>query len=191
MNPNSLSYPFPLPLSLSFAHSHESKGCPNSCFDRAVGLRGRGRYPFKPRIFASLLETKGYQNTLRPDHPESIFGLNNLFKITTVLFCALHSPVTCFVLYTVLSCNRVNPHVSQESKRRLVTHCQAVSKTAGSDVSCVQRDTFWPALHETPTVVAQDQGVLPEGKQPSTQPLAYVNKQSIWFIGCWYIIFIL
>ncbi len=37
---------------------------------------------------------------------------------------------------------RVNPHVSQESKRRPVTHCQAVSKTAGSDVSCVQRDTF-------------------------------------------------
>ncbi len=33
----------------------------------------------------------GTQNT---DHPESTFGLNNLFKITTVLFCALHSPVT-------------------------------------------------------------------------------------------------
>ncbi len=44
------------------------------------------RYPLKPRIFASLLETKGYQNTLRPDHPESIFGLNNLFKSMTVLF---------------------------------------------------------------------------------------------------------
>ncbi len=54
--------------------------------------------------------------------------------------------------------DRVNPHVSQESKRRPVTHCQAVSKTAGSDVSCVQRDDFWPAVHETPTVVAQDKG---------------------------------
>ncbi len=62
---------------------------------------------------------------------------------------------------------RINPHVSQESKRRPVTHCQAVSKTAGSDVSCVQRYTFWPAVHETPTVVAQDQGVLPEGKPTS------------------------
>ncbi len=60
--------------------------------------------------------------------------------------------------------DRVNPHVSQESKRRPVTHCQSVSKTAGSDVSYVQRDTFWPAVHEIPTVVAQDQGVLPEGK---------------------------
>ncbi len=62
--------------------------------------------------------------------------------------------------------DRVNPHVSQESKRRPVTHCQAVSKT-GSDVNCIQRDTFWPAVHEAPTVVAQDQGVLPEGKPTS------------------------
>ncbi len=44
---------------------------------------------------------------------------------------------------------------------------QAVSKTAGSDISCVQRDNFWPAVYETPTVVAQDQGVLPEGKPTS------------------------
>ncbi len=63
VNPNSLSYPFPLPLPLSFARSRESKGCPNSHFDRGVGLRGRGRYPLKPIIFASLLETKGY-----PEH---------------------------------------------------------------------------------------------------------------------------
>ncbi len=59
---------------------------------------------------------------------------------------------------------RVDPHGSQESERRPVTHCQAVSETAGSDGSCVQRDTYWPAVHETPTVVAQDQGVLPQGK---------------------------
>ncbi len=51
-------------------------------------------YPSKPSIFASLLETRSTQNTLRPDHHESIFVLNNWFKITTVLFCALHSPVT-------------------------------------------------------------------------------------------------
>ncbi len=97
MNPISLSYPFPLPLILSFARSRESKGCPNSCFDRGVGLS----YPLKPRIFASLLETKGYP-TLRPDHPESIFVLNNLFKITTVLFCALHSPVNIYICNHVL-----------------------------------------------------------------------------------------
>ena len=66
---------------------------------------------------------------------------------------------------TYVTCSdRVDPRRSHESKRRLVTHCQAVSKTAGSDGSCIQRDTYWPAVHETPTVVAQDQGVLPEGK---------------------------
>ncbi|KAL0168374.1 hypothetical protein M9458_036596, partial [Cirrhinus mrigala] len=31
-------------------------------------------------------------------------------------------------------------------------------------VVCIQRDTFWSAVHETPTVVAQDQGVVPERK---------------------------
>ncbi len=63
---------------------------------------------------------------------------------------------------TSVSCSdRVDPHCSRESQRRPVTYCQAVSKAAGSDGSCVQRDTFWPAVHETPTVVAQDQGVLP------------------------------
>ncbi len=52
-----------LPLPLSFVRSRESKGYHNSHFDRGVGLRGSGRYPLKPSIFASLLETKGY-----PDH---------------------------------------------------------------------------------------------------------------------------
>ncbi|KAL0147124.1 hypothetical protein M9458_057648, partial [Cirrhinus mrigala] len=60
--------------------------------------------------------------------------------------------------------DRVDPHRSRESQRRPVTHCKTVSTTAGSDGSCVQRDTFWPAVHETPTVVGQNQGVLPEGK---------------------------
>ncbi len=78
VNPISLSYPFPLPLPLSFARSRESKGYPNSRLDRGVGLRESGRYPLKPSIFTSLLETKGVpRNTLRnrqqwrPDHPES------------------------------------------------------------------------------------------------------------------------
>ncbi len=52
-----------LPLPISFARSRESKGCPYSGFDRGVGVSGRSRYPLKPRIFASLLETKGY-----PEH---------------------------------------------------------------------------------------------------------------------------
>ncbi len=56
-----------LPLPLSFARSRESKGYPNSRFDRGVGLRGSGRYPLKPSIFASLLETKGYpEHTAQP-----------------------------------------------------------------------------------------------------------------------------
>ncbi len=67
VNPISLSYPFPFPLPLSFVHSRESKGYPNSRFDRGVGLRGRGKYPLKPSIFASLLETKGYpEHTAQP-----------------------------------------------------------------------------------------------------------------------------
>ncbi|KAI2668460.1 ORF V: Enzymatic polyprotein [Labeo rohita] len=61
---------------------------------------------------------------------------------------------------TFVTCsNRVDPHCSHESERRPVTHCKAVPTTAGSDSSCFQHDTFWPAVHQTPTVVAQDQGV--------------------------------
>ncbi len=53
VNPNYQSYPFPF----SFARSRERKGC----FDQGVGVRGR--YPLKPSIFMSLLETKRY-----PEH---------------------------------------------------------------------------------------------------------------------------
>ncbi len=63
--------------------------------------------------------------------------------------------------------DQVNLHIIQESKGRPVTHCQAVSRNAGSNVSYVQRDTFWPAVHETLTAVTQDQGILPEGKPTS------------------------
>ncbi len=65
---------------------------------------------------------------------------------------------------SVSSSDRVDPHGSQESKRRPVTRCHTVSETVGSDGSCVQRDTFWPAVHETLAVVAQDQRVFPEGQ---------------------------
>ncbi len=40
-------------------------------------------------------------------------------------------------------------------------------RTTGSDGGCAQRGYFWPAVHEIPRVVAQDQRVLPEGKPAS------------------------
>ncbi|KAL0152930.1 hypothetical protein M9458_051759, partial [Cirrhinus mrigala] len=53
---------------------------------------------------------------------------------------------------------QVDPHCSQESESRLVTHCQTVPETVGSDGSCIQCNTSWPAVHETPAVVTQNQG---------------------------------
>ncbi len=41
-------------------------------------------------------------------------------------------------------------HVHEQCQSRPVTYCKAVSETVGSDGSSVQRDTFWPAVHETP-----------------------------------------
>jgi len=52
------------------------------------------------------------------------------------------------------------------SKARPVAHCEAVPETAGSDGSSVQCYSLRPVVHETITVVAQNQGVLPEGKPP-------------------------
>ncbi len=70
---------------------------------------------------------------------------------------------------TVSFSDRVDPHCSRESQRRpdSDTHCQVLSKTAGSNGSCIQRDTFWRAVHETPTVVAQDQGLFPVSRGTS------------------------
>ncbi len=50
--------------------------------------------------------------------------------------------------------DRGDTHCNHESERRPVTHCKAVSETAGFDGSCFQRDTSWPAVHETLAVVA-------------------------------------
>lgn len=61
--------------------------------------------------------------------------------------------------------DRVDPHRSRKRERRLVTDCQSIC--AGFDGSCLQCDTSWPAVYETPTVVAKDQGVLPEWKPTS------------------------
>ncbi len=66
---------------------------------------------------------------------------------------------------TSVSCsNRVDLRDSQESERRLVTHCEAFSKAIGYDGSCVQHDNFWPAANETLAVVAQDHRVFPDGQ---------------------------
>ncbi len=56
----------------------------------------------KQEFSRGYLKPRGTQNTLRPDHSESIFVLNNLFKITTVLFCALHSPVTYIYIFATM-----------------------------------------------------------------------------------------
>ncbi|KAL0187586.1 hypothetical protein M9458_014685, partial [Cirrhinus mrigala] len=53
---------------------------------------------------------------------------------------------------------------SRESKKAVHSLLNS-SETVGSDGSCIQCDTFWPAVHETPTVVAQDIGVSPSGNQ--------------------------
>ncbi len=80
--------------------------------------------------------------------------------------CFLHYREPLILVWCGIE-DRVDHHGSQESEIRPVTHCQAVSETAGPDGSCVQHDTYWPAVHKTPTVVAQDQRVLPEGKPDS------------------------
>ncbi|KAI2653718.1 Fumarate hydratase class II [Labeo rohita] len=56
-----------------------------------------------------------------------------------------------------LSPARIDPCCSRESERR--------------PQRPYQRDTFWPDVHETPTVVAQNQGVLPEGKPASDETI--------------------
>ncbi len=62
-----------------------------------------------------------------------------------------------------VSCSARVVHVSQESVRRPVTHCQAVSEIAGSDGSCVQCDTIWPAVHETLQWWLKTKGFSPRG----------------------------
>ncbi len=66
---------------------------------------------------------------------------------------------------TSVSCSyRSDTHSYERSDRKPVTHCQTVLETVGSDGSCVHPDSCWPAVHETPAVVTQDQGVFPKGK---------------------------
>ncbi len=134
VNPISLSYPFPLPLPLSFARSRESKGCPNSHFDRGVGLRARGRYPLKPSIFASLLETKGYpEHTAQPatmsarSSRESIFGLNNWFKnYDSLVLCSTQS--CTYIFATMFLIERFKKIASLLRFTSLI--CTTIAKTS-------------------------------------------------------------
>ncbi|XP_026111570.1 uncharacterized protein LOC113088631 [Carassius auratus] len=64
------------------------------------------------------------------------------------------------------SCSQ-HPRSHFGAKARPVTHCKTVREIVGSHGSSVQCDPLWPAGHETFTVVAQDQRVLPEGKPTS------------------------
>ncbi len=82
--------------------------------------------------------------------------------------------------------DQVDPHGSPTSERRPVTHCEAVPEIVGSDGSCIQRDTFWPAVHETLAVVAQDQRVFPEGEPiPHDQGHMWRNLGSCYKAQCW------
>lgn len=70
---------------------------------------------------------------------------------------------------TVLCSYRVDPFSRWQDQTRQSTHCvSTVSETVGTHGSYVQRDSFWPTVNETITVVAQNQGVLPDGATHST-----------------------
>ncbi len=59
---------------------------------------------------------------------------------------------------------RITPAQIESIERRPVTHTERVSEADGSDGSCVQCDTYWPALHETPTWWLKTKGFSPRGK---------------------------
>ncbi len=77
-------------------------------------------------------------------------------------WCGMGLNVDAGVPVTVMY--RVHPVGCKKYKARPVTHCQTVSETVRSYGSSIQRYTFWTAVHETFTVVAQDQRVFPEEK---------------------------
>ncbi len=53
---------------------------------------------------------------------------------------------------------------SQESEVGPRHHKETVPEDIGPHGSSFQRNTFWSTAHEGPAVVAEDQGILPEGK---------------------------
>ncbi len=73
---------------------------------------------------------------------------------------------------------RVHPVGCKKYKARQVIHCQTVSEAVWSYGISIQCDRFWTAVHETSTVVAQDQRVFPEG-----QPLSH-DQGSAAMLSC-------
>ncbi len=63
--------------------------------------------------------------------------------------------------------DRVDPRGSQESERRQSLTVKPFQRLLGLMAAASNVIPIGPAVHETPTVVAQDQGVLPEGKPAS------------------------
>ncbi|KAL0170784.1 hypothetical protein M9458_035380, partial [Cirrhinus mrigala] len=148
-------------------HFHEVCGCSSGSsvtpghphtqlYRRLVDIRAVGGST--PRCYSHPHERAGVETEHQEKCAFSIIK-NHLFGRGVAFNHDAGTFVTCS--------DRFDPHCSRKSETRPVTHCQAVSTTSGSDGSCVQRDIFWPAVHETFTVVAQDQGVLPEGKPVS------------------------
>ncbi|KAI2668700.1 GMP synthase [glutamine-hydrolyzing] [Labeo rohita] len=60
--------------------------------------------------------------------------------------------------------NRLSRHSVGSTTMQACLFPARIESSSRQSRDCVQRDTFWPAVHETPAVVSQDQGVLPEGK---------------------------
>ncbi len=79
---------------------------------------------------------------------------------------------------------RIHPGDGFQDKARLRYQCKAVPKTAGAHGSCVQRDTFWPSVHEAPTVVIENQGVFLERESiPYDQghvPIRACERSGAW-----------
>ncbi len=141
--------------------SRESKGYPNSRFDRGVGLRGSGRYPLKPSIFASLLETKGYpEHTAQPatmaarssrESHKCIFGLNNLFKnYDSFVLCSTQSCTyifaTMFLIETFLKKSLVCCRQSQTHAIDIHTLADGILEVCDQHLSPLV--TKQPASHD-------------------------------------------
>ncbi|XP_073780302.1 uncharacterized protein [Danio rerio] len=74
---------------------------------------------------------------------------------------------------SVPAMNRFDSVNRTQSQTRPVHHCETLSEVVGSHGSSSQRDSVRSAVHETPAVVAQIQGVFPQGESfPHDQGLA-------------------
>ena len=66
---------------------------------------------------------------------------------------------------THVSCtHRVHFDHNNQGEARPHHHSETLPQSVGPHDYSIQRDTFWPAAHESLAVVVEDQGVFPEGK---------------------------